>query len=100
MSRRRILRRCVVCRRVGDREEFFRIVRKKDGEIVFDPDFREFGRSAYLCKRKECVEKVFRRKKLEKSLRVDFIDKDVKERLKKQMLTYIKEVKDEKTKSI
>ena len=100
MSRRKILRRCVVCRRVGDREEFFRIVRKKDGELVFDPDFREFGRSAYICKRRECIEKVFRKRKLEKSLRVDSINKEIKEKLKKQMLTYIKEVKDEKTKSI
>ncbi len=97
---RRILRRCVVCRRVDDRQEFLRIVRKKDGEIVFDPDFREFGRSAYMCKRRECIEKAFRKRKLEKSLRVDSIDREIKERLKKQMLIYIKEVKNEKTKSI
>lgn len=100
MPRRRILRRCAVCGRVDEKTSFLRVVRKKDGGIVFDIYFKEFGRSVYICKREECIKKLFKRKKLERALRISFIDKEFKENLKKQMLTYIKEVKDEKTQSV
>lgn len=97
---RRILRRCIACRKIGEKHEFLRVVRKKSGEVVFDSEFKEFGRSAYLCKKKECIEKGFKRKRLEKALRINSISKEVKERLKEEILTYIKEVNNEKVKSI
>ena len=97
---REILRRCISCKKQEDKKEFLRIVRTKNMEIFFDPNFKFFGRSAYICKDKKCINYAFSKKRLEKALRVSQIDPELKKRIKEEVLEYIKEVKNEKVQSI
>lgn len=55
------------CRRLFDRNQLLRIVRAPDGEILFHAGQ---GRSAYLCRRRDCLVLARKGKKLEKTLRV------------------------------
>lgn len=51
------LRRCVACKRRGAKQEFVRIVRLKDGSVVVAGDSRVHGRSVYLCRTADCIDK-------------------------------------------
>ena len=61
-----VLRRCVSCRRLADRREFWRLIRVDGGRVVLDEGM---GRSAYLCPTRACLEEARRRKRLQKALR-------------------------------
>ena len=75
MSSRRgkpVLRRCVACRSLLDRQLLWRVVRLADGSgLAFD---QGEGRSAYLCQRQDCLEEARRRKRLQKALRCPVAD--------------------------
>ena len=66
MSDRPVLRRCVACRQLFDREQLWRVIRLAAGGIALD---QGMGRSAYLCPGAACVEEARRRKRLQRSLR-------------------------------
>ena len=70
-------RRCVSCRKLAHKSEFWRIVRiHPDKKIHLD---QGMGRSAYLCPKQECLIKARQKKLLERSLRtkVDYSVYDV-----------------------
>jgi len=62
-------RMCVACRGRSAKAELLRFVRTSAGEVVFDPQARLFGRSAYLCRTLTCVEQARRKRLLERHLR-------------------------------
>ena len=66
MSERPILRRCVSCRQLLDRQLLWRVIRLADGGMALD---QGMGRSAYLCPNRDCLEEAKRRRKLQKALR-------------------------------
>lgn len=66
MSSRPVLRRCVSCRKLLDRQQLWRIIRLAEGGIGLD---KGMGRSAYLCPNQECFEEAKRRKRLQRALR-------------------------------
>ncbi|MCP9775270.1 YlxR family protein [Cyanobium sp. HWJ4-Hawea] len=66
MSSRPVLRRCVSCRELLDRQQLWRIIRLAEGGIGLD---QGMGRSAYLCPNQECFEEAKRRKRLQRALR-------------------------------
>ena len=66
MGGRPVLRRCVACRDLLDRELLWRVIRLAEGGIALD---RGMGRSAYLCQRRSCVEEARRRRRLQRALR-------------------------------
>ena len=66
MSRRPVLRRCVACRELLDRQQLWRVIRLAEGGIGLD---QGMGRSAYLCPNRDCLEEARRRRKLQKALR-------------------------------
>ena len=66
MTRRPILRRCVSCRKILDRQHFFRVTRDFQNGVVLESGM---GRSAYLCQTQKCVEEAWKRKRLQKALR-------------------------------
>jgi predicted RNA-binding protein YlxR (DUF448 family) len=66
-----VLRRCVTCRQLLDRQQLWRVVRLKDGGLSLD---QGMGRSAYLCPTQACLEEAKRRKKLQKGLRCQVAD--------------------------
>ena len=65
-ARQPVLRRCVACRRLVDREALWRVIRLAGGGIGLD---QGMGRSAYLCPSRECLEEARRRRRLPRALR-------------------------------
>jgi len=60
-------RRCVACGRLADRTEFWRIVRCwPDHTVRVDAGM---GRSAYLCRNRNCLKLAQQKKRLGRSLR-------------------------------
>ena len=66
MNQRSILRRCVACRKMLDRQHLWRVIRDHKNGVVLD---KGMGRSAYLCPNKTCLNEAHRRKRLQKALR-------------------------------
>ena len=66
MSQKNILRRCVACRKVLNRQHLLKVTRDHQDGVVLQGGM---GRSAYLCPTKTCLEEALKRKRLQKSLR-------------------------------
>ena len=66
MKLKPVLRRCVSCRELLDRQQLWRIIRLAEGGIGLD---QGMGRSAYLCPNQVCLEEAKRRKRLQRALR-------------------------------
>ena len=62
-----VVRRCVSCARLQDRTRMLRLVRLASGELV---QGQGFGRSAYVCRSRHCLQEARRRKRVRKSLRI------------------------------
>ncbi len=48
-------RSCIVCRKKGDKSNFIKFVKNKDGTVAIEKDKKLDGRGAYICKTEECV---------------------------------------------
>ncbi len=60
-------RRCLSCRRVADKREFWRVVRLHDtGAIALD---HGMGRSAYLCPTPACLQAAQKKNRLGRALK-------------------------------
>jgi|GEM_PF-668877 predicted RNA-binding protein YlxR (DUF448 family) len=65
-------RRCISCRSLFDRQQLWRVVRLAGGAgVQLDEGM---GRSAYLCPNQQCLEEARKRRKLQRSLRVNVDD--------------------------
>lgn len=93
---KKVLRRCIYCKKIDYKEEFLRLVRLKDKTVLVDNEYKLFGRSAYVCKNIKCIRGAFLKKKLEKVFRINNIPQDIKENLKKKLVESIEEVINEK----
>lgn len=62
-----VVRRCVSCGHLKDRTQMVRLVRLASGGLGLD---QGFGRSAYVCRSKRCLQDARRRKRVQKSLRI------------------------------
>ena len=60
-------RTCIGCGMQKDKKDLIRIVKNKQGEISLDRTGRLPGRGAYICDNTECLKKIIKSKKLEKS---------------------------------
>ncbi|MEB3276547.1 MAG: YlxR family protein [Cyanobacteriota bacterium] len=75
MTARVVLRRCVACRQLLDREQLWRVIRLAEGGIVLD---QGQGRSAYLCPTPACFDDARRHKRLQRALRGQVADSILK----------------------
>jgi uncharacterized protein len=75
-------RRCVSCRKVGSRNEFWRVVRcHPNREIQIDMGATRLqGRSAYLCRTAECLQIAQKKNRLGRSLKT-LINQDIYQKL-------------------
>ena len=55
MGKKEVLRKCLASNEVKNRNDLFRIVRNKEGEVKVDFTFKMNGRGAYLSKDKDFV---------------------------------------------
>ena len=70
-TQRPVLRRCVACRELLDRQQLWRVIRDPQDGVLLD---RGMGRSAYLCPTEACLDEARRRKRLNKALRCQVPD--------------------------
>ena len=75
------MRMCVACREMQSKKDLLRIVRTPEGAIEIDRSGRMNGRGAYLCGRRECLEKAIKTRALERALDQK-IDEEIIERLR------------------
>ncbi|MCX5946264.1 MAG: YlxR family protein [Cyanobacteria bacterium] len=71
MNGKPVLRRCITCRELLDRQQLLRVIRLPDGSLALDAGM---GRSAYLCPRQDCLSEAKRRRKLQRALRCQVAD--------------------------
>lgn len=63
-------RRCVGCWQIKDRQELIKITADNvSSTVILNPDSDTFGRSAYLCYNKACIEAALKKNKLSKHLK-------------------------------
>ncbi len=77
-------RTCMACQEKKDKRELVRIVRSPEGEISVDMTGKKPGRGAYICPNLECLNKVIKSKRLERSLETT-ISQEIYESLKEQL---------------
>ena len=65
------IRMCIVCRGQSDKKTLLRIVKNKEGEILVDQTGKANGRGAYVCKSKECYQKLCKQKSLNRAFKCD-----------------------------
>ncbi len=64
-------RQCISCREIKNKADLIRITKKYDtGEVVINNDGKAFGRSVYICKNTECIEKAIKKQKIDNALKV------------------------------
>ncbi|MBP5276670.1 MAG: YlxR family protein [Lachnospiraceae bacterium] len=77
------IRTCISCRETSEKKELVRIVRTPEGEIVLDMTGKRNGRGAYVCKNRDCVEKLRKNHALDRSFKMtvpeEFFDNALKE---------------------
>lgn len=61
-------RMCVGCHEMKPKKELIRIVRTPQDTVELDPTGKRSGRGAYICPKKECLQKAIKGKRLEKAL--------------------------------
>ena len=68
MNQSTVLRRCIACKKLIDRQELFRVIRDYRDGVVLD---KGMGRSAYLCQSEDCLDEACRRKRFHRALRCE-----------------------------
>ena len=53
------IRTCIVCRKKIHKNELLRIVSDINGNAIYDKEQKINSRGIYICKSKNCIEKVF-----------------------------------------
>ncbi len=69
MSKKIPMRQCVGCREMKPKKELIRIIRTAEEQILVDATGKKNGRGAYICPKRECLEKAVKGKGLERSLK-------------------------------
>lgn len=77
-------RTCIGCNTQKNKNELIRIVINKEGQISIDRTGKANGRGAYICDNIECLEKMIKSKRLEKSFDTN-ISNEIYEELKQEI---------------
>ena len=75
------MRKCCGCGIETNKENLIKITRNKNREVRVNPDSKFTGRSVYICKCNECIQKALKKGKLIKILKSK-IDETVKEKIR------------------
>ena len=71
-----VKRKCVGCGQLKDSKELIKITKNfLTGKVEINENSKIFGRSAYLCYNKSCIEQALKKNKLNKALKTN---KDLK----------------------
>ena len=86
-------RMCVCCRRKGEKDSFFRVA-QKDKKYVFDKEMKIQARGFYVCKTKECIEKLSKNKKYD--IEIQYLVKMLENIKKNDIIDILKPMKNSK----
>ena len=65
-----VKRKCVGCGQLKDSKELIKITKNfLTGKVGINENSKIFGRSAYLCYNKNCIEQAFKKNRLNKALK-------------------------------
>ena len=65
-----VKRKCVGCGQLKDSKELIKITKNfLTGQVEINENSKIFGRSAYLCYNKNCIEQAFKKNRLNKALK-------------------------------
>ena len=78
------MRQCVGCREMKAKRELNRVIKTSDNQVLVDATGKKNGRGAYLCPRRECLEKAVKNKGLERSLKTA-VPKEIYQDFEKEM---------------
>ena len=78
------MRQCVGCREIKAKKELIRVIKTSDNQVLVDATGKKNGRGAYLCPRRECLEKAVKNKGLERSLKTA-VPKEIYQDFEKEM---------------
>ncbi len=67
MQKKIPMRMCVGCREMRPKRELVRIVCSKEGAVALDTTGKAPGRGAYVCPRRECLERAVKSRALERA---------------------------------
>lgn len=76
------MRKCVGCKENAEKNDLIRIVKDKAENIFIDKSGKANGRGVYIHNDNNCLEKAFKNKELERSLKCK-INKDIYDELNK-----------------
>ena len=79
-----VMRLCISCRKTYDRKDLLKITKDHNQGIIFH---RGMGRSAYICKSKNCYSDSKIKKKLQKALKT-FLGPEFIEIFEKEITSY------------
>ena len=74
MAKKEVLRKCLASNEVKNRNDLFRIVRNKEGEVKVDFTFKMNGRGAYLSKDYDLITLAKKKKLLNRALECEVSD--------------------------
>jgi hypothetical protein len=74
-------RTCLGCNEKKDKKDLIRIVKDNENNVFVDLTGKSNGRGAYICNKLECLDKVIKSKRLEKSLEIE-INNEIYEKLR------------------
>lgn len=78
-------RKCVACDKFFERKNLLKIQKEhKTNELIINPNSNTFGRSAYICYNKDCLNIAIKKNRFQKALRMK-ISEDFFEQLKKMI---------------
>ncbi|MCB9499182.1 MAG: YlxR family protein [Erysipelotrichaceae bacterium] len=78
-------RKCLATNQISPKQELFRVVKSKDGEVTLDMTGKANGRGAYIAKNIDAIDKAKKSKCLDRALEVKVPDS-----IYDRMITFLK----------
>ncbi len=84
-KKREVLRQCAGCHERKEKKELIRVIRTPEGEVLIDFTGRKNGRGVYICNNAECLKIAYKKKSLDRSLRMN-VSNDIYQQLEDTIL--------------
>lgn len=84
MPKRVPLRMCIACRKQTEKTSLIRVVRDPSGALAIDRTGKSDGRGAYICADPGCLDKAYKKRALERALRMP-VPPDVYDELRREL---------------
>ncbi len=90
MNNKKNTRMCMICRERMDKSKLTRIVSTLNNKIEIDASQKQNTRGVYICPKKECIEKLLKRKNIESMFKASLNNPDVNQEFINEILEKLK----------